>query len=718
VASSSAYSLVQTYYAQWSGAGIVVNGVNGVSFNVTSRELSVQAENSGLVYAVGPGGAISNLLLVTNLYQDGSCQCVPIGPASESDRPTLIASGPEASMSYNGFVNDSWLTSMVPGHVGFYSTNESPYSYNPHASWGTDYTWSAWNQEGQFVNTSYIISQESYVCGSVEPAACTINGSDGAALGTIWWLWEQGLPEFPYAATNPLADAVAPVATDVTSVSANGTNVTIHWTHPGHDAILNYTVAWGTQPGTPSDFASVPGSASSYLISGLTPGVLYYLSVDAWNLHFHGGSAGISSFSTLPEATGLAVTGTGISNVSLAWTNPAAGTFTNDTVEYGTAPGSLTQHVSAGVVSSYTVSGLLPSTRYYFSVLAWNGSTNGIASNIVDATTSFEGATDLLVTGVGVTNVSLAWTNPSAGTFTNLTVDYGTAPGSLSAHQSVGTVSAHVVGGLRASTTYYFGVVAWNGSVEGSASNVVHASTTFPGATDLVVAGVTATTAYLTWLDPAAGTFTNQTVDYGVAPGSLSNHASVGTVSTYTVTGLAPARMFYFEVVAWNGSVEAVPSNVVSASTLLEGATSLVATGTNATNVSLAWSNPPVGTFTNVTIEYGTSSASLTQHLSVGTVSSSTVTGLTPSTTYYFDVVAWNGSSHALPSNVLSVTTSAASPGGGASNLSPFEFDVLLIAVVAVVAAVAGGWLVRRRGPKAPRPPPASGGAPGSGPSR
>ena len=658
VASSSSYSLSQTYIGQWTTAGIVVNGVNGVSFNVTSRELSVQAENSGLVYKVSPIGTITSLLLVTNLNPDGACNCVSIGPASESDRPALFASGPELSDSYNGFVNDSWLLSMAPGHVGYYSTNVSPYAYNPHASLGTVYTWSAWNQEGQFVNMSYTISQESYVCGTVEAAPCTINGGGGAAVGTIWWFWKLGSPEFPYPVTNPIADDSNPAATDVTSVSVSSTNATVHWTHPGTDALVNFTVAWGAQGGAPTGFASVPASESSFTITGLSPGVKYIVSVEAWNLHFHGENTGVSSFATIPMATSLVVTGTGVANVSLAWTNPVAGSFTNDSVEYGTSAGALTTNVSAGDVSAYTVTGLRPSTRYYFAVLVWNVTTPGLPSNTVSAWTSFVGATDLAVAAFGATNVSLAWSNPAAGTFSNITVEYGTSPGTLSTHLSAGTVSAYLVTGLTETTKYYFQVVAWNGTVEGTSSNVVNATTTFVGVIDLIVAGVTSSSAYLTWTDPPAGTFTNLTIEYGTSSTSLPGHLSIGTlVSSYTVTGLAPSTTYYFEVVAWDVSIPALPSNLAAGTTLFQGATDLIVSGKSTTSVSLVWTGPPPGVFTNLTVEYGTEPGMLTQHVSVGTADSYSVTGLNSSTAYYFEIAAWNGSVEGSPSNVVSAVT-------------------------------------------------------------
>lgn len=90
-------------------------------------------------------------------------------------------------------------------------------------------------------------------------------------------------------------------------------------------------------------------------------------------------------------------------------------------------------------------------------------------------------------------------------------------------------------------------------------------------------------------------------------------------------------------------------------------ATSLMVTGVGFTTISLSWTNPPVP-FTNLTLEYGTDSVTLGTNISLGTVSTYTVTGLFEATTYYFVVVAWNGSAVGLPSNEASATTNSSHP--------------------------------------------------------
>ncbi len=288
--------LERTYLSQWTTDGIPVNGVGGVSFNLTSRQLYVEAEYSGLVYSVAGDGTIQSLLLVTDYYPPGVPPAVQVGNGAASDRSTLVATGPIFANTYQSFYNDSWLVSMVPGHLGFYSTNVSPYFYDPITT-PFAYAWVQWYQEGAFYNTSYLISAQSYACNSVNPGPCTINGGDGAAVGTIWWLWKLGLPEFPCPAAAPSAEPNNPGPTDIDHVHETQTSITLSWTPPSGTGVLNYTVAWGTTTRY-THFVSVEGGQRSYTIPGLSTDTRYYFSVEAWNLHFHGTSSGLSTAKT------------------------------------------------------------------------------------------------------------------------------------------------------------------------------------------------------------------------------------------------------------------------------------------------------------------------------------------------------------------------------------------------------------------------------------
>lgn len=636
----SSPELTRTYLEPWNpGGGIEVEGVNGVSFNASSREVDVQAEWSGLVYSVSGSGTLTALLEETNRYPAHKTPPrEPVGNAAPSDRPTIPVNGPDYSGNYQGFGNNSWLVSMVPGHLGFESTNVSPYLYN--GALPFNYAWYQWTQEGAFYNTSYLIAPTSYSC-EENNSLCPINGSSGYPSGTIWWMWRLGLPEFPNPSTAPIADIGPPPPTVITGARPNLTSIDLTWVAPEEGNLINYTVGWGTSSAL-DNYTSVPPDQHQYTISGLEPGTAYNVSVVAWNLHFHGTSAGISSVTTLRWSTNLTATASTSSTISLSWTTPVE-PFTNLSLDYGNSSSNLTTHLSVGTVSSYTVSGLQPQTTYYFQIVPWNGSEPDLPSNIVEWSTAAPSeVTNFEVTSVTPVSVSLAWTDPTEP-FTVLNLTYGTSPSNLNESLLLGIVTNATVTGLAPGTAYWFEIVPWNFSTEGTPSPEIEATTPgLPVVTSVTVTGATLQSISLSWTEPTAPA-TNLTLEYGASSANLSTHLSLGLESSTTVGGLVPATTYWFALVAWNGAIPGPPSVEVEGTTVsLPAISSLNVTGVNETWIALEWTNP-TAPFTNLTVEYGNSSTDLSIHLSLGVIAPEyTVLGLHPASTYWFEVVPWN----------------------------------------------------------------------------
>ena len=382
--------LVLTYDGTW-GSGITVNGVNGVAYNVSSRELSVQAEWSGLTYHVGATGTIGPLLQVTNDYPAGTPPAIPLGPIGASDRPQLIGSGPMMNGNYPGFGNESWLLSMTPGHLGSYSTNVSPFSLEGTIHGIPDYAWYQWSQEGFYYNSSYLIAPTSYLCAHLAAGSCTIDGDDGAAPGTIAWMWRAGLPEFPNPASAPLAAVGPPPPLNLSVVSATNSTLSVNWTAVAMAGLVNYTLGWGRSP-TPTSFASILPGNTSYTLVGLRPHTRYYASISAWNLHFEGAPSNVvTAFTRGPPApTALVASDVTDASVMWAWSQSSGAGIQNDTLRFylGASCAELRAvYTTPGPATSFTISGLDPSTRYSARVAAANASGESGPSSCVGART-------------------------------------------------------------------------------------------------------------------------------------------------------------------------------------------------------------------------------------------------------------------------------------------------------------------------------------------
>jgi chitodextrinase len=171
---------------------------------------------------------------------------------------------------------------------------------------------------------------------------------------------------------------------------------------------------------------------------------------------------------TVPNApTGLSVTGTTSSSVSLSWTGSSGATGYN--VYQGSTK------VASVTGTTATVSGLAASTTYTFSVTATNSAGESGHSSSVNGTTSSSNPTvpspptGLSVTGTTTSSVSLSWTGSSGAT------GYNVYQGSTKVSSVTGTTAT--VSGLAANTTYTFSVTATNSAGESGHSSSVNGTT-------------------------------------------------------------------------------------------------------------------------------------------------------------------------------------------------------------------------------------------------
>ncbi len=404
-----------------------------------------------------------------------------------------------------------------------------------------------------------------------------------------------------------------------------------------------------------NEVLDVPAAGGGhYGISGMTAGDIYVI-------------AGASSVPAPPAApTGLTVTGTTSSSVSLSWTAPA-GTVTGYEVfeQNGLFGNTL---VASPSTTSVTITGLGPSTSHTYFVEAVNNAGAGPGSSTVSVTTSAASApaapTGLTVTGTTSGTVSLSWTAPS-GTVTGYKVFENGSSTALSTGVSISGTTA-TVSGLTASTTYTFKVAATNSAGTGAQSSSVSATTaasggTVPGApTGLTVTGTTSGTVSLSWTAPS-GTVTGYKVFENGSSTPLSTGVSISG-TTATVSGLAASTTYTFTVAATNSAGTGAQSSPVSATTAASGGTvpgaptGLTVTGTTGTTVSLSWT-APTGTVTGYQVFENGSSTPLSSGVSISGTTA-TVSGLTRATTYTFTVAAVNAAGTGPKSNSVSATTS------------------------------------------------------------
>lgn len=248
-----------------------------------------------------------------------------------------------------------------------------------------------------------------------------------------------------------------------------------------------------------------------------------------------GGGATCSAVSSAP--TGLAASGTSSSGTTLAWgavTPPANCSISSYTIyRNGTA-------IATSSGTSYTVSGLSPSTSYRFTVAAADSQGISGQSSAVQVTTS-------AASGSGC---ATAWNSTQVYT-----------SGMTASVNGVNYVANYWTQGQNPSTNS-------GGAGSGqpwTATGTCSSCSTIPGVpSGLSASGTTGTSTTLNWKAPSVAsncTITSYTV--------YKNGAAVGTTSgtSFTVTGLANSTSYSFTVAATDSAGSSAQSSAVSVTT-------------------------------------------------------------------------------------------------------------------------------------------------------
>jgi hypothetical protein len=476
--------------------------------------------------------------------------------------------------------------------------------------------------------------------------------------------WAEGSKtDWAYPGTSPAAPGVSgahPAGLNTGAYqTADGTYV-----DPGSPPV--YVASWaGGQVWSPSKDGIMAVSGKAYTLVGVTPGQWdQYLTFDVtpilqlWasgtpnyglfiddtgNFPVHLSETSASAdwqpilmldyqANAAPAAvTNLAVASTDWFKADLQWTAPAdspPGPVTRYDIRMSTSLindanfASATQvtpatPASPGTVQTLSVTGLTPSTTYWFAMKSYDiMDLASPLSNVVSTTTlPTDSVAPAQITTLAAPNVkpnyaTLTWTavgdDGMAGTAAGYDMRYSTsaifddasfaaatAVTGMPVPQAAGSAESITVHGLASSTTYWFAIKARDEVPNWSAlSNVVSfttlaADTSAPNPiTNLKVSAAQITAAYLSWTAPSdVGTAGVEGYDLRYSTSSIddANWASAtqvtgepapgtpGTTDRCTVAGLTPGTTYYFAIKSFDyaepANVSAL-SNVASCTTM------------------------------------------------------------------------------------------------------------------------------------------------------
>ena len=495
------------------------------------------------------------------------------------------------------------------------------------------------------------------------------NGNMGAS--TIYSFTTTGAPSSP-----------APVISNINVTGITSTSASINWTT---DVPSSSLVNFGTTTAYGSSSPLVAGPVTSHTITltGLTPGTLYNYDVVSQNVSGTAtGTSGNYTFTTTPSTsnpptiTNVVTSNVTSTSVTITW-NTDQPSWTQ--VNYGLTTiysSSSPQDTNLVTSHSVTLTNLAANTTYNFSVKSTNAggqaaaSPNGTFATLPVSTAPPPSVGYVAFWGINNSGVTISW---STDVLADTQVAFGTTPalGQLSPLQTAMTASHGVVlTGLNSGTTYYF--VAQSKGANGATGY----STTFnftttgtasvpPTITNVGVSNITNTSAVISWTTDQPS---SSMVNFGPVSYTSSTPVNPSLVTSHSVTlaNLTQGTTYNFDVVSVNsGGATATSPNATFMTTGSVPAAPVI-TNINKTNltsssVTITWTTDiPASSLVNYGTTTGYGSAS-TPDPTLVTSHSVTLLGLTPSTSYNFDVVSTNGTAMTTISPNGTFTTAATS---------------------------------------------------------
>ena len=586
------------------------------------------------------------------------------------DAPTNVVG---TSGTAGGSVNLSWTAPANDGGspITGYEIQKSPATGSP--------VWTSAGSVGNATSTT--------VTGLTQNASYIFRVQAVNAVGNGAW-------SDPSAAVQATGRPAAPSGLSVSGVAA--TTVDLSWTAPndGGSPLLRYAVRASTDGGTtwltPYSYTPVGSPPATTLTwTGLSPNTTYTFQVIAQNAVGWSGWSAKSAPATTASASvptePLDVVGVPSGgSVALSWSAPlgdGGASITGYGVDYSTDGGTTwTPAIAASAgpaTTSYNVTGLVNGTAYVFRVAAANANGTGPWSATSPAYTPNPtrpaAPSGLSVSGVAATTVDLSWTAPNDGGSPLLryavraSTDGGTTWLTPYSYTPVGSPPATTLTwtGLSPNTTYTFQVIAqnavgWSGWSAKSAPATT-ASASVPTEPLDVVGVPSGGSVALSWSAPlgdGGASITGYGVDYSTDGGTTwtpAIAASAGPATTsYNVTGLVNGTAYVFRVAAANangtGPWSATSPAYTPNPTRPAAPSGLSVSGVAATTVDLSWTAPNDGGSpllryaVRASTDGGTTWLTPYSYTPVGSPPATTLTwtGLSPNTTYTFQVIAQN----------------------------------------------------------------------------
>jgi len=473
-----------------------------------------------------------------------------------------------------------------------------------------DVRWSVPVSDGGGAITGYTAAADDgkggvFTCTS-KITSCTISGLTDGVTYSVTVFASNGAGDSPSTTALDATPGNVPGAPSITTATSGDRSIEVSWTAPSSDGgstILGYTAT--ADDGSGHTFRCT-SATSSCIISGLTNGTAYTVSVVATNIT--GDSLASTSTTSTPVAVAAApsissVT-SGNGSLAITWNAPlndGGSTVLGYVATVDDGDGGTFTCETANLTC--TITGLTNGTTYTVTVVATNAIGSSVASTSASGTpsTTPNAPTDVVVTaGDGALTVS--W-SASVGDGGSVITGYTVSAGDGENEPVTCVVSAStfecLVKGLTNGVTYTVTVVATNAvgdSVSStSATGTPVLPTTVPGAPGGVTINASDGALTVNWVIPNDGGsaitgFTAYAMD---AMENLYSCTGTASDTSCEIVGLTNGVTYTITVIATNALGDSDSSTEATASPLTTpGTPTSIATSPLSGALTIYWSAP------------------------------------------------------------------------------------------------------------------------------
>lgn len=380
-------------------------------------------------------------------------------------------------------------------------------------------------------------------------------------------------------------DETPPLVSNVDVREITPTTARVDWVVSENTGDVLSHVRYGTVMNAyPRRTAEVPGDAAqSAILTGLSPGTRYYFAIFALDAAGNGAQSPDGNFTTVggsdasaPIVSTPTQTVPTSSSITISWSVTDNSEAVDSRVRYGTATATytdVTSNLQGTGSKSVSLSGLTPSTDYYYVVEAVDFSNNTATTPEQEFTTAAQGSTNAPPTVFGISqgtttqnSASISWQVNDESASVQSRLAYGTQQGGPYTERPWRTGAAppaETLTGLAAGTRYYYVISADDGTNAAVTTSEFDFQTQFPPSSSssqppvidevsITVSEITKDSFKVTY-SVSGPSSTQSKVKWGlgadVAGGESPTQAGTGS-KMFTIANLTSKTLYHFQVVA------------------------------------------------------------------------------------------------------------------------------------------------------------------------